>query len=202
MALIMSKARPLFRADLRGAPAHPLGERVFLRPLPIAGKTEGGLEIADIAKERTFAGLLLAAGDQAADKLYDVDFRIGDEVWYGKYAGVIEEWQHIVYDGEIKCSHETVWEFVPRNDPRWSAVRTPDEDQQLRACRACGALKLSERVIALSVDDIICSVDAQVRLDSGETKRVRSESADGRTRYVIKRPSGFIDLFETPGKEQ
>lgn len=197
MPLLLSKADPLFRSDLRLAPAKPLGSRCFILPKPVTKTTEGGLVKPETAMERTFAGILLQAGDQAADKLYDLDCRIGDEVWYGKFAGVIEEWQRIVKDGEGKaCEHDSVWEIVPRDDKRWSAVKGHDIDMELRSCRMCGALKLAQRVVIIDAEDLVCSVDAQARMERGETRRVRDKDADGRTRYVIE---GLVDTFETKG---
>jgi len=195
--VIVSRANPLFRKDLQTAPAHPLGERVFIRPLPVQQTTEGGLAIADVAKERAFAGILLAVGDQAADRLYDLGVELGDEVWYAKYAGLIEEWQHIIAPGtDPSCPHDSTWDFVPKDDPRWSAVKVQDPDMQLRACRSCGAAKLSERVILATVDDLLCDVDVQARLERGELKRERRETEDGATRYFIVRGLR-ADNFET-----
>jgi len=198
MGLVLSKANPLFRQNLRGAPGHPIGAICFVLPLPVTQSTEGGLVKPDVAQERTFGGILLAAGDDGADKLYDRDCRIGDEVWYRKFSGLIEEWQRIVKDGEVKdCAHDSVWEFVPRTDRRWGVIKLPDMDMELRSCRGCGALKLSQRMIAIDASDILWSVDAQIRLETGVTRRVREQDADGRTRYVIVREKDFVDTFET-----
>ena len=194
--MIVSKSQALFRPELRKAPAHPLGERVFVRPLPIATTTESGLEIADIAKKRQFSGRLIAVGDQAADKLWDLGVRLGDEIWYAQYAGIIEEWQHLLSEGEGACPHDSAWDFIPREDKRWSLVAHPDSEMQLRSCRSCGAVKVSERVIMMSCEDIVCDVDLQVRLDRGEMKRIRKYDTEGKTRYVIHQPEDS-DTFET-----
>lgn len=206
MALILSKADPLFRAELREAPAMPLGGRCIVLPRPVTKETEGKLVKPDVAQERTFAGFLLEAGDQAADKLYDIDCRIGDEVWYGKYCGVIEAWERIVKDGSKKCKHDGAWDHVPKGnflgsarDPRWDVVKDFDEEMVLVACRACEALKLTQRVIFIDGEDVMCSVDAQVRRERGITRRVRGTTTDGRTRYYIEREPGFVDTFETKG---
>lgn len=199
--MIISKARPLFRRHLRMAPAHPLGERVLVREFPPESKSEGGIETPDTAKMRYFAGTLIAAGDQAADKLWDLGVEIGDEIWYGKYAGLLEEWHHIVGPDNPNCDHGGAWEFVPKDDTRWRAnLGEPNENMTLRSCRACGdTLKVTERVIVLSVDDMVMDVDLQVRLESGEMRRVRDYDADDRTRYRIERPfqgDGDVDTFE------
>lgn len=195
---------PFFHSATKVAPAHPMGERVLLRPMEIASTTGGGLHIPDAAKQRTYAGVLLAVGDQAADKLYDVDFRLGDTVFHGQFAGVIQAWQRIVQAGDDPaCKHDSVWEVVPKGnvfggeDSRWKTVDRRDADCEMHACRACGALRFSESVIGLMVDDIICNPDAQARLEAGITRRVRGETSDGRTRYAIVRESGYVDTFET-----
>lgn len=199
--VVISKPRPLFRAELTVAPAHPMGDRVLVREFPVESKTEGGLEKPDVAKEHYFAGTIVAVGDQAADRLYDLGVEIGDEVWYAKYAGLIQSWQHIVAAGnDPDCAHDSAWEFLPRSDPAWTAVGVPNENMELRACRTCGAKKLSERVIIMSVDDLCLNVDVQVRLERGELVRRRGEDADGRTRYYIERKHDRKDAFETEGR--
>lgn len=197
--VVISKPRPLFRRQLRNAPAHPLGNRVLVREFPVESKTEGGLVKPDVARERYFAGTLIAAGDQAADRLYDLGVEIGDEIWYGKYAGLVQEWQHIVGNDKTACPHEGAWDLIPHSDPRWKSVGEPNENIKLRSCRACETLMVTERVIVLSVDDMCLNVDLQMRLEVGEMVRVRGQDPDGRTRYVIERryADDVVDCFET-----
>lgn len=199
MKLTINNPRPLFRRELRQAPGLPLGNRVLVREFPPESKTEGGLELAETSKERYFAGTLLAAGDQAADRLYDLGVELGDEVWFGKYAGLIQEWQHIVGEVDIKeCPHTGAWDLVPRDDQRWRFAGTPDDNRSLRACRSCGTLKLTERVIVMSVDDLCVDVDLQWRLETGEMRRHRGVTEDGATRYITGRTAsvGNVDCFE------
>lgn len=198
MNVLISKPRPLFRPELQKAPAHPMGARVLVREFPVASKTEGGLAVADVAKKRYFAGELIAVGDQAADKLYDLGAEIGDEVWYAQYAGLVEEWQHIVAPGsDTNCAHDSTWEFVPRDDKAWEVVGEPNDNMQLRSCRTCGAKKLAERVLVLNVDDMILNVDVQARLERGDLRRVRGEDSEGRTRYYLERKNmESKDTFE------
>jgi co-chaperonin GroES (HSP10) len=187
-------ARPLFRRELRDAPAHPLGERVLVWEYPPETVTEGGLAIAETAQKRYMAGLLIAAGDQAADKLYDLGAELGDEVWFAQYAGLIESWQHIVGEDAASCAHDSVWEHVPAGDERWAPWGGPNENRSLRACRNCGTLKLTERVLVMSVDDICVDVDLQARLERGELVRRRGQADGGRTRFYLEppeRPTSF-----------
>lgn len=195
---LISKPRPLFRPELKTGPGHMFGDRILVREFPVESKTEGGIEIADVAKEHLFAGTIIAAGDQAADKLYDLGAEIGDEVWYAKYAGVIQRWQHIVAEGnDPACVHGGAWEFVPKDSPVWKAVGEPNENMDLRTCRTCNAAKLSERVIVLSVDDIHVNVDVLVRFERGELVRRRGQTEEGKTRYYLERNHARPDSFET-----
>jgi len=197
MKFVLSRPRPLFRADLRTGPGHPFGDRILVREFPVESKTEGGLEIADVAKQHLFAGTILSAGDQAADKLYDLGAEVGDEIWYAKYAGVIQKWQHIIKPGDKECDHPGAWEFVPRDSKLWRELGEPNENFELRTCRSCGAAKVSERIIVLSVDDIHLNVDVLERIERGELVRKRGVTDDGRTRYYIERAKRKEDSFET-----
>lgn len=196
---VINRPRPLFRPELRTGPAHPFGDRVLVREFPVESKTEGGIEIADVAKEHLFAGTLIAVGDQAADRLYDLGCELGDEVWYAKYAGVIQKWQHIVQAGsDPSCVHAGAWEFVAKDNPAWGVVGgDPNENTELRSCRSCRAVKISERVIIMSVDDIHLNVDVLCRFERGELVRRRGVTADDKTRYYLERTVPRPDTFET-----
>jgi co-chaperonin GroES (HSP10) len=190
-------ARPLFRRQLREAPAHPLGDRVLVWAFPPEKVTEGGIHIAEKAKKKYMAGILIAAGDQAADKLRDIGVELGDEVWYAQYAGLIEAWHHIVGEDKADCPHDTVWEHVPATDPRWEPHGGPNDGRELRACRACGTLKLSEEVIVMDVADVCLDVSLQERFERREIIRYRDYDDDGRTRYMLDRRIPRPDSFET-----
>lgn len=177
------KAKPLFRAKLRNSPAHPLGDRVLVRRME--PQDESVIVTPDIAKEWLNAGQLIAAGDQAAEKLYDLGVELGDEIWFGKYAGVIEEWRHITKPGEDPaCEHDGVWDFIA----------TLGKDRTLRRCRACGAEREEEPMLMMNVQDLQCSVDLQERIETGLVKRVRMQDAEGRTRFVLE---NVTDTFST-----
>lgn len=205
-SFIIKKSRPLFRPTLRRGPAHPLGDRVIVREFPAASTTEGGLAVAEVAKKRYFAGELIAAGDQAADKLYDLCVELGDEIWYGQYAGLVEEWQHLVSEPTGACSHDGAWDIVPRTSPQWSLVGVePSDNTTLRTCRSCSVLKLTERIIVLNVDDLVIDVDLQERIEAGLVRRRRGKTPDGKTRYYMERvsaadspsPSYFLERVST-----
>lgn len=196
---IANKAGPLYKRSLRTGPGMPLGDRVVVKPLPILAETASGLTIPDSGKERGYAGRLLLAGDEAAEKLYAKGVEIGDEVWYGKFAGVIETWERIVGKDNLSCPHDGAWDLVPKDDKQWSGIegRDPsDSDQQLRACRACGTLRLSDRVIFIRGEDILVSVELLERLEAGVMSRKRGKNADGSLNYYIERAPERPDKYE------
>jgi chaperonin GroES len=202
--MIASVAKPLFRRGLRASPGMPMGNFVLVRPFPAMGKTEGGLVIQDTAKERNMAGRLIMVGDEAADKLHDKGVEIGDEIWHARYAGNIEEWQHIVKDGRpADCPHDGQWDRIAKDDKAWALVPVMEaEDADLRSCRACRALKLAERVIVMSADDLAIDVDLMERLENGTMVRKRGVDGEGKTRYYIERTKKpGRDTFAIPREE-
>lgn len=194
---VINKPRPLFRPELKTGPGHMFGDRILVREFPVESKTEGGIQKADVAKEHLFAGTIVAVGDQAADRLYDLGAEMGDEVWYAKYAGVIQQWQHIIKHGAQGCAHDARWEYAPKDDPAWAIVGEKNENTELRTCSGCGAIKLAERVIVMSVDDIHVNVDVLARFERGELVRKRGTNAEtGATRYYVERTHARPDSFE------
>jgi len=68
----------------------PMDDRVLVEPVEADEKTSGGIILPDSAKEKPQRGVVVAVGP---GKLLDSGSRgemsvgIGDEVFYGKYAG-------------------------------------------------------------------------------------------------------------------
>ncbi len=68
----------------------PLGDKIFVKRLPLEEKTAGGIIIPDVAKEKAQTGEVLAVGP---GRLLDdgtrspLDVQVGDHVFFGKYAG-------------------------------------------------------------------------------------------------------------------
>lgn len=207
-AFNVKNPRPLFRRNLREAPAAPRGERILVRETPPESVSEGGLATPDDAKMRCMSGHIVAAGLKARDVMHDADDRIGDLVLYTKYAGVVHDWQHIVGEDVLTCAHDGARDRIPepsvldalRKDEskaekkeredrarKWETAGGYHDNITLRECRACGTLIVSERLIVMSVDDITMNVDAQERIEAGETAVVRGETADGQTQHVVER---------------
>jgi len=159
----ISKPKPFYGKHLRNLPGMPVGERILIRPWPPEEVTEGGIVVADVAKEWINGGTIIGMGDEAAEKLHDRGVYEGDEITYGKYAGVIQEWQHIVPEGEDEsCAH----------DGAWDVVQKLSEESWLRECRGCKTRKITERIIMADAGDVIMSITAQERIERGEMHRV------------------------------
>ena len=62
----------------------PLADRVLVLPAPAEEKV-GGIIIPDTAKEKPQRGKVVAVGNGTKDE--DMILKVGDEVFYGKYAG-------------------------------------------------------------------------------------------------------------------
>jgi chaperonin GroES len=68
----------------------PLGDRIIVEQSEAEEKTAGGIVLPDAAKEKPQRGKVVAAGP---GKLLDngkrgsLSLKVGDEVFYGKYAG-------------------------------------------------------------------------------------------------------------------
>lgn len=70
----------------------PLADRVLILPVEVEQKV-GEIIIPDTAKEKPQRGKVVAVGNGTKDE--DMILKVGDEVFYGKYAGT-----EIENDGE------------------------------------------------------------------------------------------------------
>lgn len=158
-------------------PAAPSGHRMLVKPFPPDEKA-GDLHIPDIAKMRPNMGLILSAGLNARDTLYDHGHELGDEVWWGKFAGVIEEWDHILTEGpgHRKCKEHD-----------WARLANPGDRMSEWRCVGCSSVRRAEPVIVLNVDDILCNVSLQRRMESGAISITRGKTATGATQHVLDR---------------
>jgi len=160
------------------------GERCLIAEKPPKERTVGGLYLPETAKERYYSGRLLDAGLQAMDKLYDNGFEIGDEVEYGRYAGLREAWDHVI-EGDHTLPEDCYdWK---RDTEHSSSVC------ERYICSKTKAVRIVESVIVINVDDIIASRELAERLRAGKMKRERAKSPDGesvtglRTQHIIER---------------
>lgn len=77
----------------------PLYDRLYVQRLEASDRTEGGLYIPEGAKEKGQKGKVLATGAGKLDaqgKLLPLQVKVGDEIFFGKYAGTDVDEKHIV----------------------------------------------------------------------------------------------------------
>ncbi|MFN3360998.1 MAG: co-chaperone GroES [Pseudanabaenaceae cyanobacterium] len=75
---------------LGAASVKPLGDRVLVKVLEQEQKTAGGIILPDTAKEKPQIGEVVAVGNGKVNddgKRQPVDVKVGDRVFYSKYAG-------------------------------------------------------------------------------------------------------------------
>ena len=68
----------------------PLQDRVIVKQTEAEEKTKSGIVLPDSAKEKPTKGKVIAVGPGKLDdkgKPMEVGVRVGDSVYYGKYAG-------------------------------------------------------------------------------------------------------------------
>lgn len=85
----------------------PLGDRVLIKRIEGQDKTAGGIYIPDAAKEKAQIGEVIAVGPGAkTDKegnLIKPAVKVGDRVYFGKYAGteIMSPDQLVIREEEI-----------------------------------------------------------------------------------------------------
>lgn len=165
-------------------PSTPENDRIMVRPDAPEERTRGGLIIPEIAQKQAMSATLIDAGLRARDILYDNGAQMGDKVLFGQFAGVWEEWDHIVVDGnDPTCEHD--WE----RDPESGGFR-----REAWKC-ACAARRLQEPVLVMNVGDILANVSKAERLRSGEMTLHKARSFDGKTTHVYLRRDEVTPTF-------
>lgn len=77
----------------------PLGDRLFVARLGSEEKTQGGLYIPEGSKEKGQTGTVLAVGEGKTDaqgKVISLKVKVGDTVFFGKYAGTDIDEKHLM----------------------------------------------------------------------------------------------------------
>lgn len=160
----------------RDFPFAVVGERCLVKADPPRKRTVGGIELPVTSQLRPFTGTLLDAGLQARDKLHDHGVQLGDRVWFGKFAGIVEEWDHV-----IEGDHT-----LPDDAYDWAFESAEPGDATKYRCRKTGALRAVEPFVVLNAEDILSSQQLAERLRSGEVEYRRGEQiATGRVQHVI-----------------
>lgn len=153
-------------------PAAVRGHRILVKPAPPIQESDVIIK-PEAYEYLPNKGTLIAAGLTAMDVMHDHDVRLGDEIWWGKFAGVIEEWDHIEDEGK---DHEHTWTARPSGHPR----------NRKWACE-CKATRIAEHMLVMNVDDILADVTAQRRIENGLVEIRRGKTADGRTQHHVVR---------------
>lgn len=69
----------------------PLGDRVIVKQMEAEEKTKSGIYLPDAAKEKPTQGKVIAVGpgklDEKTGKRHELNVRVDDVVYYGKYSG-------------------------------------------------------------------------------------------------------------------
>ena len=158
-------------------PATPRGHRLLCEPLSPKEETETGLVIPAIAQHRPHMGRIIAAGLVALDNMHDHGDQLGDEIWWGKFAGVMEEWDRLTEEGKgaANCAHS------------WDRQPAPLKDHSAYQCSVCKSKRLVSPLCVLNHDDILCNVSLQRRIEAGQMSQFRGVTSDGRTQHRIER---------------
>jgi len=77
----------------------PLHDRVYIERVEQQEKTSGGIFIPDAAKEKAQLGKVLSTGQGRRDangNLITMAVKVGDIVYFGKYAGTETDEKHLI----------------------------------------------------------------------------------------------------------
>lgn len=153
-----------------------VGERCVLKADPPRKRTIGGLELPVTSQLKPFTGVILDAGLQARDKLRDHGINIGDRVWYGKFAGIVEEWDHV-----IEGDHT-----LPDDAYDWKFKSAEPGEPTLYECAKTGAVRAVEPIVVFNSDDILASAELADRLRAGLVSYERAPTTDGREQHIVR----------------
>jgi co-chaperonin GroES (HSP10) len=158
-------------------PAAPRGHRILCLPDPPKAESECGLIIPDSAMLLPHYGTILHAGLNARDAMYDHGDEIGDRVWWGKFAGVMEEWDRLIEEkgAYLLCEHS------------WNRLASPGKNVHMFSCTHCKSVRRVDPLVVMNHDDILCNVDAEKRMREGKQTQVRGKTASGATQHYINR---------------
>ena len=81
----------------------PLHNNVLIQKIEESAKTAGGLYIPDAAKQDTQTGVIMATGTGIRNEkgeLLPMSVKVGDKVFFGKYAGVKADDKFVVIKEE------------------------------------------------------------------------------------------------------
>jgi|GEM_PF-5208849 len=158
-------------------PFAAVGERCLIKADPAKRFSAGGLALPAESLLRPFSGQIIDAGLQARDKLYDNGLAVGHRVFYGKFAGVIEEWDHVIEGDHTLPDDQYEWRRIPSE---------PDQPTKYK-CDKTGAIRVIQPLVLINVDDILGSEDLSHLLATGALRYEFGRTEDGRTQHVLER---------------
>lgn len=88
MSLLDEKRK---KYGIPAVPYGPKGKVVLVFRLPQETQTAGGIYVVETAREPQPKGVLIAAGLTARDEMRDHLVELGDDVWFGRFAGYEKE---------------------------------------------------------------------------------------------------------------
>lgn len=159
-------------------PGMPRAGRVLCKPNPPVEVSECGLHIPQGAQLQPNVGVIVHAGLVARDAFHDHGDQIGDVVWWGKFAGVVDFWDRVIEYGKKPCKME---------DHSWDRRPSPGKDSSAFECSKCQTTRRADIMILINHDDILCNVTAERRRESGQFSVTRGETVNGTTRHFIDR---------------
>lgn len=157
-------------------PACVRGHRILVRPDPPIEESEVIIK-PEAYQYLPNKGVLVAAGMAAMDTMWDHGDELGDTVWWGKFAGVIEEWDHIEDETKAGKGCEHVWVAQASSHPK----------NRKWKCNDCDSTRVAEHMLVMNADDLLANVSLQRRLERGDVKLLRGATPDGRTRHYLER---------------
>lgn len=165
----------------RGVPIGVIGERVIVRQLPDQSKSRV-IHLPQDARERSSQGVIIAAGEQAAKRLWARGIERGDWIWYGKHAGVWEEWEHWIDGGEDGCDHDFEW------------INADVKDTRARFCTRCKGTLVNEEILVMNEKDVFGSIDLAVRIERGEVRRKLVDAIGSEPYFALMRKGDDFDI--------
>jgi hypothetical protein len=111
--------------------------------------------------------------------MWDHGDEIGDEVWWGKFAGVMEEWDRIIDEGKKPCAK--------MEDHGWQRLPSPGRNVHRFDCMHCKCVRQVDPIVVINCGDILCNVTAEARRSGGRYAIARGKTASGQTQHFIDR---------------
>lgn len=157
-------------------PAAPTGERIMVIADPPPEESQVIVK-PDDQKLRPHIGVIMHAGLGALDKMHDHGHEIGDRIWWGKFAGVFEEWDRITVETKkgAACDH------------LWTRQAAPMPHVKVWKCDHCESTRQCDAIGIMNVDDVLANESLERRIEGGSVGYKRGVLSNGKTQHVLER---------------